>query len=149
MKRRLAILILLALIFSLPAGVQAAGFPPKTLAFSWQGTSYTVLSLKANGKVQMAPGVVTFYLLTGICFQTGNWFCPVTGTGFLHPNGSFYFSLEGDVPYQGTGSSQFHGYLLPEGTGHGYRRTISDTPEPWASLDLTIVPANTLTPPGF
>lgn len=151
MLKRLMVIALLALSLTVAGGALAAAFPQKSMAFHWETTDvYTVISAKQSGNVKMAPGAVKFYLLTGVSFaQTGGWFCPVTGSGFMHHNGKFYFSLTGDVPYQGAASFQFHGYLSPDGTGHGYRRGINDTLESWITADLTIVPANTLTIPGF
>ena len=149
MKKKLLVLVVLALALSLPAGALAAAFPPSSLAFQWDTeTKYTVLTVKLAGTVKMAPGPVKFYQLSGASFSPNGWYYPVTGSGYFDAaRGKFFFTLYGDIPYGGYAFEQFHGYLFSNGTGTAYTRMSQDLWGSYVEYDIVMVPPNTLTLP--
>jgi hypothetical protein len=102
MKKRLTVLLILAMSLSLAGGALAAKFPEATVGFQWQNNLnvYTILTLKLNGTAKMA-GPVKFYTVSGVTFDTNNAGAqyPVSGSAYvkvdLLGHKTLFFSLNG------------------------------------------------------
>ena len=103
MKKRLMVLVILAMSLSLAGGALAAKFPGATVGFQWQNDPnvYTILTLKLNGTAKMASPM-KFYTVSGITFDTSlpPAQYPVSGSAYVTgPAGSqtLVFSLSGTL----------------------------------------------------
>jgi hypothetical protein len=103
MKKRLMVLLILALSLSLAGGALAAKFPGATVGFQWQNDPnvFTILTLKLNGTAKMASPI-KFYTVSGVSFDTTNPIAqyPVSGSAYIKgPVGDqrLIFSLSGTL----------------------------------------------------
>ena len=72
MKKRLMVLLILAMSLSLAGGALAAKFPGATVGFRWGMTDvYSILTLKVNGTAKMASPI-KFYTVSGVTFDISN-----------------------------------------------------------------------------
>ena len=102
MKKRLMVLLILAISLSLAGGALAAKFPGATVGFRWGMTDvYSILTLKLNGTAKMASPM-KFYTVSGVTFDTSLPAAqyPVSGSAYVTgPAGSqtLVFSLSGSL----------------------------------------------------
>ena len=103
MKKRLMVLLILAMSLSLAGGALAAKFPGATVGFQWNNdpSVYTILTLKLNGTAKMASPM-KFYTVSGVTFDTANAIAqyPVSGSAYVTgPAGNQHliFSLSGTL----------------------------------------------------
>ena len=102
MKKRLMVLLILALSLSVAGGALAAKFPGATVGFQWGVTNvYTILTLKLNGTAKM-DSPIKFYTVSGVTFDTTNPPAqyPVSGTAYVKGpagNQTLIFSLSGTL----------------------------------------------------
>jgi hypothetical protein len=104
MKKRLMVLLILAVSLPLAGGALAAQFPAATVGFQWQNNPnvYTILTLKLNGTAKMASPM-KFYTVSGITFDTTIAAAqyPVSGSAYvkvdLLGDKTLYFSLSGSL----------------------------------------------------
>ena len=101
MKKRLMVLLILAMALSLAGGALGATFPGATVGFQWQNdpSVYTILTLKLNGTAKM-DSPMKFYTVSGVTFDTATPYphYPVSGSAYVRgPVGSqsLIFSLSG------------------------------------------------------
>jgi hypothetical protein len=102
MKKRLMVLLILAMSLSLAGEVLAAKFPGATVGFRWGVTNvYSILTLKLNGTAKMASPM-KFYTVSGVTCDTvnGDQQYPVSGSAYVTgPAGTqtLVFSLSGTL----------------------------------------------------
>jgi hypothetical protein len=131
MKKRLMVLLILAMSLSLAGGALAAKFPGATVGFRWGTTDvYSILTLKLNGTAKM-DSPVKFYMVSGVTFDTTNPIAqyPVSGSAYIKgPVGSQtlvfslsgtllteFIDLEGSIP-QTTGAGGVYVRVSPSNT---------------------------------
>jgi hypothetical protein len=103
MKKRLTVLLILAMSLSLAGGALAAKFPAATVGFQWQNNPnvYTILTLKLNGTANM-DSPMKFYTVSGITFDVTIPAAqyPVSGSAYVKGtvgNQTLLFSLSGSL----------------------------------------------------
>jgi hypothetical protein len=86
MKKRVMVLVILAISLSLAGVALAAKFPGATVGFQWQNDPnvYTILTLKVNGTAKMASPI-KFYTVSGVTFDASAPALqyPVSGSAFV------------------------------------------------------------------
>jgi hypothetical protein len=132
MKKKLMVLLVLAMSLSLAGSALAATFPGATVGFQWQNNLnvYTILTLKVNGTAKMASPI-KFYTVSGVTFDTTNSLAqyPVSGTAYVKgPAGSqiLFFSLSGTLALTGQFIDLEGAIYQTAGTGDVYVRASQD-----------------------
>jgi hypothetical protein len=95
----LSTMLALALSPAIPA--LAAAFPPKTVCLQMEFGDSASLAVKNVGAVKDAVKTIKMYQVSGVyqfydSIYTFSFFTfPVTGTGYVNPDGKFHFTLTG------------------------------------------------------
>ena len=148
MKKRLMVLVILALSVSLAAVAQAATWPPKSLAFQWQNDPnvYTILAIKQTGSVKTANRTTKFYDLSGATFNSTNPALQYPMGGYGYVNGAaFIFSLSGTMDFVGSnGFFNLEGTLFPTGGGTTVRGSFDAVWGTAVAIPILVVPASAL-----
>ncbi len=148
MKKRLMVLVILALSVSLAAVAQAAAWPPKSLAFQWQNDPnvYTILAIKQTGSVKTLNRTTKFYDLSGATFDStdANLQYPIGGYGYVN-GAAFIFCLSGTMEFAGSnGFFNLEGTLFPTGGGTTVRGSFNGGWGTTVAVPIVVVPASAL-----